>query len=327
MNRIFFFIVLVSNFGIAQVQRHRAVTLMGSRFDITIEAKDSLTAEKFIDESIAEIERIENLISEWRLQTQISEVNRNSGIKPVKVDKEVIRLTQSGVYFSKLTDGAFDISIVAMDKIWKFDGSMTTMPSPEAIKKSVEKVGYQNIEIDTIASTIYLKKPGMKIGFGSVGKGYAADKARELMESKGVKAGIINASGDLATWGKQYNGKYWTVGITNPFNNNDYTEVIKFKRFAVTTSGNYEKFVEFEGKRYSHIINPKTGMPSTGICSASVFGPSAEIANGFSTSIIVLGVEKGLQLLEKFPDYSCVLITDKGKIIKSKNFKKRKFIK
>lgn len=327
MYRILFLIVLVSNIAVAQVQRHRAVTLMGSRFDITIEAKDSLSAEKYIDESIAEIERIENLISEWRPQTQISEVNRNAGIKPVKVDMEVIRLTQSGINFSKLTDGAFDISIVAMDKIWKFDGSMTSMPSPEAIKKSVEKVGYQNIEIDTVASTIFLKKSGMKIGFGSIGKGYAADKTRELMESKGVKAGIINASGDLTTWGKQFNGKYWTVGITNPFKNDAYTEVLKLKRFAVTTSGNYEKFVEFDGKRYAHIINPKTGMPSTGICSASVFGPSAEIANGFSTSIMVLGVDEGLKLLAKFPDYSCVLITDKGEVIKSKNFKKKKFIK
>lgn len=325
MYRILFLIVLVSNIVVAQVQRYRAVTLMGSRFDITIEAKDSLSAEKYIDESIVEIERIENLISEWRPQTQISEVNRNAGIKPVKVDKEVIRLTQSGIYFSKLTNGAFDISIVAMDKIWKFDGSMTSMPSPEAIKKSVEKVGYQNIEIDTVASTIFLKKPGMKIGFGSIGKGYAADKTRELMETKGVKAGIINASGDLTTWGKQFNGKYWTVGITNPFKNDAYTEVLKLKRFAVTTSGNYEKFVEFDGKRYAHIINPKTGMPSTGICSASVFGPSAEIANGFSTSIMVLGVDEGLKLLAKFPDYSCVLITDKGKVIKSKNFRKRKF--
>lgn len=326
MYRILFLIVLVSNIAVSQVQRHRAVTLMGSRFDITMEANDSLTAEKYIDESIAEIERIENLISEWRPQTQISEVNRNAGIKPVKVDKEVIRLIQSGIYFSKLTDGAFDISIVAMDKIWKFDGSMTAMPSAEAIKKSVEKVGYQNIEMDTIAATIFLKKQGMKIGFGSIGKGYAADKTRELMEAKGVKAGIINASGDLTTWGKQFHGKYWTVGITNPFKNDAYTEVLKLKRFAVTTSGNYEKFVEFEGKRYAHIINPKTGMPSTGICSASVFGPSAEVANGFSTSIMVLGVEEGLKLLAKFPDYSCVLITDKGKVIKSKNFRKRKFI-
>lgn len=321
---IFFLICLSIN---AQVQRHRAVTLMGSRFDITIVANDSLSAENYIDDAISEIERIENLLSEWRPQTQISEVNKNAGIQPVKVDKEVLQLTQSAIHFSKITNGAFDISIVAMDKIWKFDGSMTEMPSKEAIKKSVEKVDYRAIEIDTINSTLFLKNPGMKIGFGSIGKGYAADKARELLELKGVQAGIINASGDLTTWGKQVDNSYWTIGITNPFDTDDFVKIVKLKRYAVTTSGNYEKFAEINGQRYSHIINPKTGYPSTGICSATVFGPSAEIANGYSTSIMVLGVEDGLKIINSNPEYCAVLITDKGKIIYSKNFRKRKFIK
>lgn len=322
-----FLLLLLSVTVNAQVQRHRAVTLMGSRFDITIVANDSLSAENYIDEAIAEIERIENLISEWRPQTQISEVNRNAGIKPVKVDQEVLRLTQSALNFSTITQGAFDISIVAMDKIWKFDGTMTALPSEEAIQKSVEKVDYRNIEIDTINSTLFLKKTGMKIGFGSIGKGYAADQARKLLELKGVKAGIINASGDLTTWGKQVDHSYWTIGITNPFETEDFVKIVKLKRYAVTTSGNYEKFAEINGQRYSHIINPKTGYPSTGICSATVFGPSAEIANGYSTSIMVLGVEEGLKLLELNPEYCTLIITDKGKIIYSKNFKKSKFTK
>lgn len=322
-----FFLLLVSLTVNAQVQRHRAVTLMGSRFDITIVANDSLSAENYIDEAIAEIERIENLISEWRPHTQISEVNRNAGIKPVKVDKEVLQLTQSAIHFSKITNGAFDISIVAMDKIWKFDGSMTEMPSQEAIQKSVEKVDYRNIEIDTLNSTLFLKKIGMKIGFGSIGKGYAADQTRKLLEFKGVKAGIINASGDLTTWGKQVDHSYWSIGITNPFDTEDFVKIVKLKRYAVTTSGNYEKFAEINGQRYSHIINPKTGYPSTGICSATVFGPSAEIANGYSTSMMVLGVEEGLKLINSNPEYCAVLISDKGKIIYSKNFRKRKFIK
>ncbi|CCG53670.1 ApbE family protein precursor [Flavobacterium indicum GPTSA100-9 = DSM 17447] len=322
-----FLLLLLSVTVNAQVQRHRAVTLMGSRFDITIVANDSLSAENYIDEAIAEIERIENLISEWRPQTQISEVNRNAGIKPVKVDQEVLRLTQSALHFSTITQGAFDISIVAMDKIWKFDGTMTALPSEEAIQKSVEKVDYRNIEIDTINSTLFLKKTGMKIGFGSIGKGYAADQARKLLELKGVKAGIINASGDLTTWGKQVDHSYWTIGITNPFETEDFVKIVKLKRYAVTTSGNYEKFAEINGQRYSHIINPKTGYPSTGICSATVFGPSAEIANGYSTSIMVLGVEEGLKLLELNPEYCALIITDKGKIIYSKNFKKSKFTK
>ncbi|AND64640.1 thiamine biosynthesis protein ApbE [Flavobacterium covae] len=322
--KILVLILLFPFLQYAQVQRHRTVTLMGSRFDITIVEKDSILAEKRINEAITEIDRIENLISEWKPTTQISQVNQYAGLQPVKVDDEVIQLTKSGLYFSKITEGAFDISIVAMDKIWKFDGSMTVMPTEIAIKKSIEKVNYKNIVIDTVTSTIFLKEKGMKIGFGSIGKGYAADRVRTLLETKGVFGGIINASGDLTTWGKQANGKQWSIGITNPFGKEEFVDIVKLGRYAVTTSGSYEKYVEINGKKYSHIINPKTGYPSQGICSATVFGPSAEIANGFSTSIMVLGLKEGTKLLANYPAYSYVLVTDKGRIIKSKNFKKNK---
>ncbi|WP_240345168.1 FAD:protein FMN transferase [Flavobacterium sp. CLA17] len=305
-----------------QVMRKRTTLLMGSRFDITIVAEDSLTAETRIKETIAEITRIENLISDWKSDSQVSEVNQNAGIRAVKVDKEVFDLTKRAITISKITNGAFDISFAALEKVWKYDGSMTEMPTPEQIKKSVEKVGYQNIVLDSIQSTIFLKLPGMKIGFGSIGKGYAADKAREVMEAKGVKAGIVNASGDLTTWGAQPNGKEWTIGITNPFDTDKFVKIFSLKREAVTTSGNYEKFIELNGKRYSHIINPITGYPATGIVSATVFGPSAEMANGFSTSLIVLGKDAGLQLINKYPAYSCLMITDKGKVFKSKNFRR-----
>ncbi|AQX08526.1 thiamine biosynthesis protein ApbE [Elizabethkingia ursingii] len=301
----------------AQVQRSRLVTLMGSRFQITLVDKDSISAEQNIDKAIAEITRIENLISEWRPETQISQVNQNAGIKPIKVDKEVFDLTKKGIYFSKLTDGAFDISIVAMDKIWKFDDSMDELPSEQAIKESVRHVGYQNIILDSTNSTIFLKNPGMKIGFGSIGKGYAADKTRDLMKSIGVKAGIIDASGDISTWGAQPDGKPWAIGINNPFNDHKMAAVLYFKENAVTTSGSYEKYAEIHGKRYSHIMNPKTGYPSTGLTSVTITGPNATMANGFSTSIMVLGEKEGLKLLKQFPEYHYLLITDKGKIIKN----------
>ncbi len=305
----------------AQVQRQRPVTLMGSRFDITIVATDSLKAEKHIDEVIAEMSRIEELISDWKVNSQISEVNRNAGVKPVKVDRDVFELTQRSLYFSELSEGAFDISYAAMDKIWKFDGSMVKMPTSEEIKRSVAKVGYQNIILDSLNSTIFLKLSGMKIGFGATGKGYAADKGRDLMEAKGVKAGIVNASGDMTTWGKSVRGKAWNVGVTNPFDEEKYLAVISLNRDAVTTSGSYEKYVEFDGKRYAHIINPVTGYPATGLISVTVVGPSAETANGLSTSIMVLGSTKGLELLLKFPAYSCVMVTDDGEVVKSANFK------
>ncbi|MCT4013157.1 FAD:protein FMN transferase [Elizabethkingia anophelis] len=301
----------------AQVQRSRLVTLMGSRFQITLVDKDSISAEQNIDKAVAEITRIENLISEWRPETQISQVNQNAGIKPIKVDKEVFDLTKKGLYFSKLTDGAFDISIVAMDKIWKFDDSMDELPSEQAIKESVRNVGYQNIILDNTNCTIFLRNPGIKIGFGSIGKGYAADKTRDLMKSMGVKAGIIDASGDISTWGTQPDGKLWAIGINNPFNDHKMAAVLYFKENSVTTSGSYEKYAEIHGKRYSHIMNPKTGYPSTGLTSVTITGPNATMANGFSTSVMVLGEKEGLKLLKQFPEYHYLLITDKGKIIKN----------
>ena len=305
----------------AQIQRQRPVTLMASRFDITIVAENEAQAEKHIDEVIAEMSRIEDLISDWKPSSQISEVNRNAGIKPIKVDREVFDVTKRAIYLSKITNGAFDISYAAMDKIWKFDGSMKQMPTPEEIKQSVAKVGYKNIELDSANTTIFLKNVGMKIGFGATGKGYAANKGRELMEQKGVKAGIVNAAGDMTTWGTKPSGKAWNVGITNPFDEEKYLAIVPLKRQAVTTSGSYEKYVEFDGKRYAHIINPVTGYPATGLISVTVIGENAELCNGFSTSIMVLGKEKGLELIRKFPTYSCVIVTDNGEVVKSANFK------
>ncbi len=320
-NRIVFtllFLVFSSSFVLAQkpVVVERQVTLMGSVFNITLVDKDSISANKNIDLTVEEISRIENLISEWQPHTQISQVNQNAGIKPVKVDKEVFDLTKRAIDYSKMSNGAFDISTVSMDKIWRFDGSMTEMPSTESVKKSISNVDYHNISLDSINSTIFLKNKGMKIGFGSIGKGYAADKGRELMQKKGIKAGIVNASGDIATWGTQPNGKPWAIGIRNPFKRQKVAKILKLKNSAVATSGSYEKYAEIDGVRFSHIINPKTGFPATGLTSVTIYGPSSEFCNALSTSIMVLGEKEGLKLAQKFPEYRYLLITDEGKIKK-----------
>lgn len=310
----------------AQVTCKRDTILMGSKFDITISAVDSLQAERYIDEVITEITRIENLISDWKFDSQVSEINRMAGKQAVKVDQELFDLTQRALFFSQITDGAFDISSAAMDKIWKFDGSMKQLPSKEELTKAVERVGYQNIILNPADTTVFLKKEGMKIGFGATGKGYAADKGRNLMQQMGVKAGIVNASGDMAVWSDDIPQKKWRIGINNPFKNNDITEVVTLCNGAITTSGDYEKFAEIASVRYSHIMNPKTGMPATGLTSVTVIGPSAETANGFSTSLMVLGRKEGLRLLKKHPEYACLMITDNGRVYRSKNFKKIKQI-
>ncbi|MCB2219515.1 MAG: FAD:protein FMN transferase [Bacteroidetes bacterium] len=292
---------------------------MGSRFDITVVANDSVEANEYIDLAVAEIQRIEKLISSWDPNSQTSEINKNAGIKPVKVDKELFNLIDRAIRISRLTEGAFDISYASMDRIWKFDGSMKTMPSEAEIKNSVSKVGYGNIILDKAQSTVFLKIPGMKIGFGAIGKGYAADKAKALLMEKGVAAGIINASGDMNTWGKKPDGTDWKVAITNPFDKSKAFALLPLKQGAVVTSGDYEKFVEFNGIRYAHIINPKTGYPATGIISATVFGPSAELCDALATSVFVMGIEVGLDLINQLPDMECVIIDEKGGIHTSQN--------
>ncbi len=312
-------LLLLNCVAFGQTLRKRTTLLMGSKFEITIVAKDAQTAEANIDTVIQEISKIEYLISDWKPTSQISQVNSNAGIKPVKVDKEVFDLTQRALNLSKITGGAFDISFAAMDRIWKFDGSMTEMPTAEAIKKSVEKVGYKNIILDSVNSTIFLKLKGMKIGFGALGEGYAADRCRNMMLKKGIKAGIVNGSGDMSTWGKHPKGNYWTIGITNPFHKDSLYAIVPLKNGAVVTSGSYEKFVVFNGKRYAHIINPVTGYPATGLTSVTVFGPDAELANGFSTSMMVLGKDAGLKFINQYPKFSCIMFSDDGQVYHSDN--------
>ncbi len=313
-------LVLFLNFQVgAQITHKRTLKLMGSRFDITVVAKDTIQADGFIDLAISEITRIEQLISSWDPKSQTSKINENAGVNPVIVDKELFDLIQRAMSISKLTDGAFDISYASMDKIWKFDGSMTQMPSEDNIKASVEKVGYENIVLDASSSSVFLRKKGMKIGFGAIGKGYAADKAKSLLIEKGVVSGIINASGDMNTWGNQVNGEEWKVAITNPLDKNKAFALLPITNGAVVTSGNYEKQVTFNGKRYTHIIDPRTGYPSSGIISVTVFAPKAELADALATSVFVMGKEVGLNRINQLPNIECIIIDEKGNLFTSNN--------
>jgi len=292
---------------------------MGSRFDITVVAETEVLGNEYIDIAINEISRIEKLISSWDPNSQTSEINRNAGIKPVVVDDELFQLIKRSIKISNLTGGAFDISYASMDKVWHFDGSMTEMPSVEAIKKSVEKVGYQNIILDETNQSVFLKLEGMKIGFGAIGKGYAADKAKALLQNIGVNSGIINASGDLDAWGQQPDGKDWMVAIVNPLNKEKVFSWMPIHNSAVVTSGNYEKYVKFNDVLYTHIIDPRTGYPATGILSASIFTANAELADALATSIFVMGVDTGLDFVNQLNGVECIIVDKDNKIITSKN--------
>jgi thiamine biosynthesis lipoprotein len=316
---ILFLVFLITIQVEAQTTHKRALKLMGSRFDITVVAKDTTQANSYIDLAVSEIARIEKLISSWDPKSQTSEINKNAGVKPVIVDEELFDLIQRAQSISKLTDGAFDISYASMDRIWKFDGSMKQMPSEEHIKVSVKKVGYDNIILDPSQSSVFLRKKGMKIGFGAIGKGYAADKAKSLLIKKGVVSGIINASGDMNTWGRQVNGDEWKVAITNPLDKNKAFALLPITNGAVVTSGNYEKQVLFNGKRYTHIIDPRTGYPSSGIISVTVFAPKAELADALATSVFVMGKDVGLNRINQLPNIECIIIDENGNLFTSNN--------
>lgn len=320
-NNITFLLLLFSLSTFAQENFKRTLILMGSRFDITVVASNEKEGNEYIDSAIFEITRIEKLISSWDLNSETSLINKHSGIKPIKVDKELFDLIERSIAISALTNGAFDISYASMDRIWNYDGSMREMPSEEEISNSIKKVGYQNISIDKEAQTVFLKLKGMKIGFGAIGKGYAADKAKALLIEKGVKAGIINASGDLNAWGKQADGSDWMVAITNPLNKNKVFSWLPINDSAIVTSGNYEKFISFDGIRYSHIIDPRTGYPSTGIISTSIMTSNAELADAISTSVFVMGVETGLDFINQLKGVDCIIIDEENKIHISNNIK------
>ncbi|MGS0524751.1 FAD:protein FMN transferase [Zobellia nedashkovskayae] len=173
---------------------HKAMELMGTRFDITVVSGNEDLGYINIEEATAEILRIENMISAWNPDSETSLINKNAGIKPVKVSSELYMLIERAKQISEITDGAFDITFASMDDIWKFDGSMKNMPSPEDIRESIKNVGYEKIILNPIERTVYLSQKGMKISFGAIGKGYAADKAKEFLVSKQVLGGIINAA-------------------------------------------------------------------------------------------------------------------------------------
>ena len=302
------------------LERHtKVIKLMGSRFEITAIHENPQIAWDAINAGIAEISRIEKLISSWDPNSQTSKVIRQAGVEPVQVDKELFDLIGRALQISKITDGAFDISYASMDKIWKFDGNMTEMPSPDIVAQAASKIDYHNVIFNAQNQTVFLKEKGMKIGFGAIGKGYAAQKAKEAMMSLGVKNGVVNASGDLIAWGKNEKGAQFQVGIADPKDKERVLSWLNVENTSVVTSGDYERFVMFDQVRYAHIIDPRTGYPTTGIKSVTIITTNPELADALSTSVFVLGVEKGIAFINQLPGVECLIITDQDQIKTSEN--------
>lgn len=293
---------------------------MGNQFEITVVDTNETVAKEHLEAAVLEIQRIENLLTTFREESQTNQINQNAGMKPVKVDPEVFNLIERSLRISRITDGYFDISYGSIDrKFWNFDREMKELPDPEMIKEHLKLVNYHNILLNREDSTVFLKEKGMRIGFGGIGKGYAAEMGKRLLLNRGVKSGVVNASGDLTTWGNQADGKPWTIGIADPDNARLPFSYMNISNISVATSGNYEKFVSIGGKKYSHTINPKTGMPVTGIKSVTIICPNAEIADALATPVTIMGTEKGIGMIDQIQQVECIIIDDENHIYSSKN--------
>jgi thiamine biosynthesis lipoprotein len=300
----------------------RIEKLMGNRFEFCVVDSDEEFAQNSLQKAVDEVSRIENLFTTFKQNSQTNLINKNAGTKPVKVDNEVFDLISRSIKISELTQGAFDITYGGLDKsLWNFDTSMKRLPTKSTAMKMVGKIDYRKVELNPALKTVFLKESGMRIGFGGIGKGYAADMAKRLLIDLGVKSGFVNASGDLVTWGRQSDGTSWTIGLSNPDNQNDTIGTLNINDMAISTSGDYEKYVIIDGKRYSHTINPKTGLPVHGIKSVSVISTNAELADAMTTPIMVMGVETGLSLVNQINLLECVIIDSENRIFTSDKFK------
>ena len=216
----FVFLIFISALHSASAQAvfQRSFIKMGSAFDLTLVANNQMEADQLFEQAVAEIDRIERLISSWDKASETSEVNQMAGKEAVKVTKELYDLVFRSKAIAQLTNGAFDPTYASVDKIWTFDGRDIEQPKTEIISASVAKIGFDKIVFDPLESSLYLPLQGMKIGFGAIGKGYAADRVKSLLQEQGVAAGIVNASGDMSAWGIKPNGEPWQVGLINPKN-------------------------------------------------------------------------------------------------------------
>ena len=299
-----------------------ASLLMGNQFEISAVSDNEQNANRIINAGIDEIKRIEKLLTTFQDSSETNLINRNAGIEPVRVSEEIFNLIERSIKISSITQGAFDITYGSIDKsLWNFDTQMKSLPDKQTAREMVRLINYRNIVLDRENSTVFLKEKGMRIGFGGIGKGYAAEMAKCKMQQLGITNGIVNASGDLTTWGLQPNGDEWTVGIANPNISGEVFSFLKISGLAVATSGNYEKFIMIDGKKYSHTIDPRTGLPVTGIKSVTIITKNAEIADAMATPVTIMGVKAGLHMINQMKDVDVIIIDDHDKIHHSNNIR------
>ncbi len=280
---------------------------------ITVYSGSAQKAKAAIDATYAELDRLGRLLNFYSEDSEVSMINRSSGIRPVKVSKDTVDVIDRALYVSRCTDGAFDITIGPIVKMWDFEKKI--LPDKKAVKEKLYLVNYRNVVVDKVNSTVFLRKKGMQIDLGGIEKGYAADRAVEVLKKNGITAGIVAVGGEVKPFGTKPDGGIWRVGIKNPHQkdkNDEIIAIVNLNGKAISTSGGYEKFFTKDGKWYHHILDPATGYPVYECQSVSVIAKNAP--DGFPTGIFVLGPQKGLNILKKL-GLDGVIIDKSGEIL------------
>lgn len=292
--------------------------LMGSAFEFVLLAGAD-EGEILIDEAVGEVKRIEYLLTEFSETSDTTAINHAAGNQAIMVDPETHSLIERALRISRLTQGAFDLTAAVLKRLYNFKAQNIDLPDRELIRQTLKKVGYQQIVLGK--DTVRLAREGMHINFAAIGKGYAADRVKALLIARGVKAGVISASGDLTAWGSRMDGSAWNIGIADPASPSQALFRIPFTNCSIATSGDYEQYFMHHGKRYAHTIDPKTGLPVRGVKSVSVVSPSAELSDALATAVFVMGPKIGFHLIEQLPDTHALMIRDNNQVMMTSHLK------
>ena len=296
----------------------QSAKLMGSAFELCVIHSNETFALEQLAAGITEIKRIEHLLTEFSEDSLTTQINRNAAIRPVEVTSEFYDLVSRCEQISNLSKGYFDITVGPLKKLYSFKRGHFELPAQKTIRKTLQSVGYQNIALNKNAQTIQLTKQNMHLSFAAIGKAYAADQVKQLWLKNNIASGYINASGDLTAFGSNEKGEPWKIGIANPDKQNEILFYVPLNHVSVATSGDYEQHFVYKGQRYSHNINPKTGMPLKGIKSVSVFSPSAELSDALATAVYAMGKEKGISFVNQLPETHAIIIDENNEVVFSK---------
>jgi thiamine biosynthesis lipoprotein len=305
--------------------------IMGTFAHIVAVAEDSGTAKKCIQAALEEIHKVDNLMSDYKSDSEISRVNREAYEKAVQVSESTYEVLQRSVEFSKMTDGAFDVTIGPLVALFRKAKESKVAPGEEQIALARSKVGFEKLNLDSENQTVQFADKGMLLDLGGIAKGYAIDKAIEAAQRCGAIGAMVDIGGDVRCFGLPPKGRdHWLIGLQDPNSAIEGMEggglrlVLKITNEAVATSGDYQQFVLIEGKRYSHIMDRRTGTSAEGLSSVTIITDNATDADALATAVSVMGAEKGLALIEKMPNTEAILITPQPKyeIIKTSGAEK-----